>query len=425
MIRKRLLLLIFTLIFLPACESGNKNIQPIDDLRQKQTEIEQKDSEPVVFILNETLEMAKLGLVKDSEFSALDNTREQVKEQWGEPNQVGLAGAGYYAVYENRDITFGYNENGEIFDVRSYSKDLQKLTFDWIEQSLGSPVQETEFNGDNIYTYQVNENIQLKFVKPEESNFVDHISVYNPQKAVQRNEEYYLEIKGKSNRLSDSAWEKMLEWREQIVDFSKGQENVFVNGPNKKMVALTFDDGPDEATTPGVIDILEKYDVIGNFFFVGSNVKKYSAVVKNAFDKGHLVLNHSYNHVDLAKLANEEIQSEIDKTNAAIESVIGKRPALIRPPFGETDDQVAEIAKEGGYSVVLWSIDTLDWSQKEADNIVKNVMDNVRNGDIILMHTTSQTNETKKALSKIIEELQKRKIEIVGLDTLLNVAAYQ
>ena len=417
MIRKKLLLLVFTLIFLAACESGNKNIQPIDDLPQKQTEIEQKDSEPVAFILNDILEKAKLGLVKDSEFSALDNTMEQVKEQWGEPNQVDLAGAGYYAVYENRDITFGYHENGEIFDVRSYSKDLQKLTFDWIEKSLGSPVQEAEFNGDNIYTYQVNEIIQLKFVIPKASKVVDHISVFNPKKAALTTEKYYLEIKGKSNRLSDSAWGKMLEWREQIVDFSKGQENVFVNGPNKKMVALTFDDGPDEATTSGVIDILEKYDVIGNFFFVGSNVKKYPAVVKKAFDKGHLVLNHSYNHVDLAKLANEEIQSEIDKTEAAIEAIIGKRPAMIRPPFGETDQQVASIAKEEGYSVVLWSIDTLDWSQKEASNIVKNVIDNIRNGDIILMHTTSETSETKKALPIIIEELQKRNIEIVGLDT--------
>jgi peptidoglycan-N-acetylglucosamine deacetylase len=296
---------------------------------------------------------------------------------------------------------------------------------DWIEKSLGSPVQEAEFNGDNIYTYQVNEIIQLKFVIPKASKVVDHISVFNPKKAALTTEKYYLEIKGKSNRLSDSAWDMMLEWREQIVDFTKGQENVFVNGPNKKMVALSFDDGPDKATTSGVIDVLEKYHVIGNFFFVGSNVKKYPAVVKKAFDKGHLVLNHSYNHVDLAKLPNEEMQSEIDKTEAVIEAIIGKRPAMIRPPFGETDQQVASIAKEEGYSVVLWSIDTLDWSQKEASNIVKNVIDNIRNGDIILMHTTSETSETQKALPIIIEELQRGNIEIVGLDTLLNVAAYQ
>ena len=425
MFRKKLLILILTFIFLAACESGNKVIQPIDDLHKKQTEIEQKNSETVTIILNEILENAKFGLVKDSEFSALDNTMEQVKERWGEPDQVDRAGAGYYAVYETRDITFGYHENGEIFDVRSYSKNLQKLTFDTIEKSLGGPIQETEFNGDNIYTYQVNENIQLKFVISEESNFVDHISVFNPQKAVHTTEEYNLEIKGKSNRLSDSAWERMLEWREQIVDFSKGHENVFVNGPNKKRVALTFDDGPDEATTSGVIDILEKYDVIGNFFFVGSNVKKYPDVVKTAFEKGHLVLSHSYNHVDLAKLANKEIQTEIQKTEEAIKTIIGKRPAMIRPPFGETDQQVATIAKEEGYSVVLWSIDTLDWSQREAVNIVKNVIDNVRNGDIILMHTTSEQSETQKALPTIIEELQKRNIEIIGLDTLLHVKAYQ
>jgi peptidoglycan-N-acetylglucosamine deacetylase len=237
--------------------------------------------------------------------------------------------------------------------------------------------------------------------------------------------DYLLEIKGKSNQLSQTAWGTMLEWREQIVDFSKGYDHVFVNGPNKKMIALTFDDGPDSAVTTKVIDILDEYDVTGNFFFVGKNVTKYPEVVKQAFEKGHLVLSHSYNHIDLAQIGNEELRSEIEKTESSIEEIIGKRPAMIRPPYGETDDQVAGIAKEKGYSVVLWSIDTLDWSQKEAGNIFKNVIEHVRNGDIILMHTTSETSETQKALPMIIEELQKRNFDIVGLDTLLNTEAYQ
>jgi peptidoglycan-N-acetylglucosamine deacetylase len=246
-----------------------------------------------------------------------------------------------------------------------------------------------------------------------------------PEYNLPEKNDYLLEIKGKSNQLSQTAWGRMLEWREQIVDFSKGYDHVFVNGPNKKMIALTFDDGPDSAVTTKVIDILDEYDVIGNFFFVGKNVTKYPEVVKQAFEKGHLVLSHSYNHIDLAQIGDDELRSEIEKTESSIEEIIGKRPAMIRPPYGETDDHVAGIAKERGYSVVLWSIDTLDWSQKEAGNIFKNVIDHVRNGDIILMHTTPETSETQKALPMIIEELQKRNFDIVGLDTLLNMEAYQ
>ncbi|MBY0147613.1 polysaccharide deacetylase family protein [Neobacillus niacini] len=425
MILRMTLILVFLLFFLAACESGNKNITPINDMPEKQTEVTEKETDSVTYLLNKINEKAKLGLVEKCEFSALDSTMDQVKSQWGEPDKVDRAGSGYYAVYENRDITFGYNENGQIFDVRSYSPYLQKITFDWIEKSFGDPVKKTELEGENIYTYQVNDDIQLKFIISKQTKAVDHISVYNQKKTKIEKESYYLEIKGKSNQLSPTAWGRMLEWREQIVDFSKGYDHVFVNGPNKKMIALTFDDGPDSAVTTKVIDILDEYDVTGNFFFVGKNVTKYPEVVKQAFEKGHLVLSHSYNHIDLAQIGEEELRSEIEKTESSIEEIIGKRPAMIRPPYGETDDQVAGIAKERGYSVVLWSIDTLDWSQKEAGNIFKNVIEHVRNGDIILMHTTPETSETQKALPMIIEELQKRNFDIVGLDTLLNMEAYQ
>ena len=147
--------------------------------------------------------------------------------------------------------------------------------------------------------------------------------------------------------------------------------------------------------------------------------------MRAAYEKGNLISSHRYNHIDLAKLTKGELLTQMEKAEKAIEAIIGKRSAMLRPPYGETDELVATVAKEQGYSIVLWSIDTLDWSQKEASNIVKNVMENVRNGDIILMHSTEEQNETKKALPLIIEELQKDNFEIVGLDELLNVRAYQ
>lgn len=152
---------------------------------------------------------------------------------------------------------------------------------------------------------------------------------------------------------------------------------------------------------------------------------EHPEVVKKAFTQGNLVLSHSFNHVELTKLNNEAVRKEIDNAGQAIKSVIGKEPAILRTPYGDTNAQVAEVSSQAGYSIVLWSIDTLDWSQKDAKNIVANVMENVRNGDIILMHSDTDKIETKKALPMIIQELQKRNFEIVSLDDLLNIKAYQ
>ncbi|MGG3468001.1 polysaccharide deacetylase family protein [Neobacillus pocheonensis] len=414
------LLALLLITVLTACDSKEQQSKPIKDVPQKQTELPPKEVAPMTIKLKEIKEKENLGLVKDCEFSALDSTMVQVKEKWGEPDRVDRAGSGFYATYEHRGIAFGFNANGEIFDVRSFSNELQQISFTEIERTLGSPDQVTEYNNDQIETYDINATIQLKFIIPEKTKVIDHISVFNQQRAAK----YLLDIKGNSNQLSSSAWEKMLQWRKQMVNFSKGHENVYINGPNQKRVALTFDDGPDAAITPAIIDILNKYRVKGNFFFIGSNVVKYPEVVKKAFDNGNLVLNHSYNHVDLTNLTNQEIQSQIEKTEQAIAEIIGKKPAIIRPPYGETNPKVASIAQNEGDSIVIWSIDTLDWSQKEASNIVKNVVANVRNGDIILMHSTPEQTETKKALPQIIEELKKRNFEIVGLDRLLNVKAY-
>ncbi len=161
-----------------------------------------------------------------------------------------------------------------------------------------------------------------------------------------------------------------------------------------------------------------------SIFFIGSKVIEHPDVVKNAFNKGNLILSHSYHHLELTKLGNDAILAEIDQAGSTIKSVIGKEPAIIRPPYGDTNTQVAGLAKQEGYSIVLWSIDTLDWSQKESKNIINNVVENLRNGDIILMHSDSDKQETLKALPLLIEELQKRDFEIVDLGTLLNIDAY-
>ncbi|MEH7355512.1 DUF4309 domain-containing protein [Neobacillus drentensis] len=375
-------------------------------------------------LINEILGWAGKGMVKDCPFNALDSTMEQVKSEWGEPDTVDTAGFGFYAAYNKKNIVLGYNKGGEIFDVRSYANDLKDISDQMVVKTLGQPAEVKDNNNENIYVYEVKQDIQLKIIILKSSKTIDHISVFHPNRAESTND-YILDIKGISNKLSDSAWTSMQEWRKSIVLFSKNHENVFINGPNFKKVALTFDDGPDQVITPAIIDILANHHVKGNFFFLGSRIKEHPDVVKDAFNQGNLILSHSYNHVELTKLGKEAVRKEIHDTEEAIKSIIGKEPAILRTPFGDTNAQVAAISKQEGYSIVLWSIDTLDWSQKEAKNIVNNGIANVRNGDIILMHSDSDKVETKKALPLLIEELQKRNFEIVDLEDLLNIKAYQ
>jgi peptidoglycan/xylan/chitin deacetylase (PgdA/CDA1 family) len=120
-----------------------------------------------------------------------------------------------------------------------------------------------------------------------------------------------------------------------------------------------------------------------------------------------------------------ELHNDIKRTEDAIEKVTGKKPAILRTPYGETDENVIAGAHKDGYSIVLWSIDTLDWSQKDRENIANNVLSNIRNGDIILMHSGQGNKETVEALPVIINKLQEKGYNIVDLETLLGIKAYQ
>ncbi|MBP2242734.1 peptidoglycan/xylan/chitin deacetylase (PgdA/CDA1 family) [Cytobacillus eiseniae] len=420
-----IMVVVFCVLFLSACQL--QRTAPEESLEQRESALQPKEADSTSILLNEILELANIGMTLGSQINVLESKMEQVKAEWGEPDKLDQAGKGSYATYDGKRVAVGFNEAGEIFDVRSYANSLSELTPAFIKETIGQPDQVRNVNNEEIYVYELNQMIELKFIIPNNSKAVHHLSILNQDRVnVDKTKEVYvLDIKGQSNQLTASAWESMNVWRKQIVAFAKEHENVYINGPNKKQVALTFDDGPDDNVTSAIIDILDKYRVKGNFFFLGSNAETYPDVVIKAYDGGHIVASHSYNHVELTKRSQEEIQTEIEQAGQAIKSIIGKEPAILRTPYGETNKQVAAIAKQEEYSIVLWSIDTLDWSQKEASNIVSNVMQNVRNGDIILMHSDSEKTATVKALPKLIEALQKEKFEIVDLETLLNVKAYQ
>lgn len=238
--------------------------------------------------------------------------------------------------------------------------------------------------------------------------------------------EFY-KILGVSNKLTENQKTAMAVWRDKIVILAKKNVGTMViNGSsNKKMVALTFDDGPDAKITPKILDVLKQNDVKGNFFFIGESVGKNKDVVKRAYAEGNLVLSHSFDHKDLSTKSEADIDKQIKDTENAIFNVIGKKPALIRPPYGETNDAVLKEASRNNLKIIIWSIDTLDWSQREKDNIIKNVLDNVRPGEIILMHSNEDKKVTLEALPDLISGLKAKGYNIVTLSEMLGVNAYK
>ncbi|WP_413298859.1 polysaccharide deacetylase family protein [Bacillus sp. 1P10SD] len=377
-------------------------------------------------IVQQIVSLASTGHVMNNPFAAHQSTITEVKKDWGEPDKVDQVGNGYYATYSKKFGVFGYTREGQIYDVRSNDPSIQNLTLADIKKVMGNPTSTTSIQSDKIYIYNLNKLYQLKWIIPTATNKVDHISVYSQVEPPTISESYILSIKGTSKNLSASAWDSMQKWRQSILTFPKNYPyDVFVNGPNKKRVALTFDDGPDRINTPKIIAALKQENVKGTFFFIGQKVQQNPDIVKSAFDNGNVIGSHSYLHHELTKESAEDIRQDLNQSSEAIRKILGKSPALLRPPYGDTDAKVINIAKEQHYKVIIWSLDTLDWSQKEQAHIQKNIFDNVRNGDIILMHSDDDKTETAKTVPMIIKELKRRGFEIVDVATLLNTNPYQ
>jgi peptidoglycan-N-acetylglucosamine deacetylase len=200
----------------------------------------------------------------------------------------------------------------------------------------------------------------------------------------------------------------------------------FVHGFAKtKSVALTFDDGPDAELTPKLLDVLKEQDVKASFFLLGNRIDSAPEVVKRAYSEGHLILSHTYSHPQLDKTSDEDIKKEMQQTEDKIYSLIGKRPALMRPPFGLVNQNVINIMKSMDYKVVAWSLDSLDWQSMNKDKIIERVMNNVNYNDVILTHMDGGKQPTLDAVPELIKQLKAKGYKFETLDTMFQVPAYK
>ncbi|MCI8885558.1 MAG: polysaccharide deacetylase family protein [Dorea sp.] len=179
-------------------------------------------------------------------------------------------------------------------------------------------------------------------------------------------------------------------------------------------IAITFDDGPNSHCTGRLLDGLKKRGVKATFFLIGKNVKENPDLVKRLDEEGHLIGNHTYNHVEITRISDEEAKKEITDTDEAICAITGKHVEYMRPPFGLWQE---ELEQELNVMPVMWSVDPLDWTTKNVDEIVNKVVTEAGENDIILLHDCYDS--SVDAALRIIDTLQKKGFEFVTADELI------
>lgn len=179
-------------------------------------------------------------------------------------------------------------------------------------------------------------------------------------------------------------------------------------------IALTFDDGPSAAWTPVLLDGLKERGVKATFFLIGENADKNPEIVKRMAEEGHLIGNHTYHHVELTKVSENEARLELADTSAVIVRITGKEPEYMRPPFGAWQ---RKLEREIQMLPVLWTIDPLDWTTENQDEIVNKVVTEAEENDIILLHDCYKS--SIEAGLRIVDILQEEGFMFVTVDELL------
>ncbi len=185
---------------------------------------------------------------------------------------------------------------------------------------------------------------------------------------------------------------------------------------NKKMVAITLDDGPHKTNTLKVIELFEKYNGRATFFMLGKNAELYPDVVKTVYEHGFEIGSHSWDHPDLKKLDIDGVNKQIVDTQDAIFKITGYEPKFIRPPFGSINDTVKEAISKNGMKIALWNLDTEDWKLKDANKIKDVIVNKAFDGAVILIHDIHSF--TINGLELALEELNNKGYQFVTLDTL-------
>ncbi len=189
-----------------------------------------------------------------------------------------------------------------------------------------------------------------------------------------------------------------------------------ISSKERPKIALTFDDGPNAVHTPVLLDGLKERDVKATFFLIGKNIEagNNAEIVKRELEEGHLIGNHTYNHVEITRVSNDTAYQEIKKTNDIITAITGEPVEYMRPPFGLWQK---DLEQRIHVLPVLWTVDPLDWATENVDEIVNKVVTDVEENDIILLHDCYKS--SVKAALRIVDLLEAEGYQFVTVDELL------
>lgn len=186
-------------------------------------------------------------------------------------------------------------------------------------------------------------------------------------------------------------------------------------------IALTFDDGPEAKLTPELLDLLAKHHIKATFFVVGQCVAEHPEIVARAAREGHEIANHSWSHPNFFKMSDEGIRRQLRQTDDAIKQATGKRPTLLRPPYGNLNARQKQwVHNEFGYRIVLWDVDPLDWKRPGPAVICRRILAETRPGSIVLSHDIHAG--TLQAMPETLDQLEAKGFKFVTVSELIAMA---
>lgn len=182
-----------------------------------------------------------------------------------------------------------------------------------------------------------------------------------------------------------------------------------------KYIAFTFDDGPGIYTNK-LLNKLEKYHSQATFFVLGSKANSYKSVLKREYELGMEIGSHTYSHKNLKTISSSDIKSEISKTNSAVSKVIGRKPTLLRPPYGNYNKTVSNYAE---VPMIYWTVDTLDWKYKQTKYVTNTILKSAKDSEIVLLHDIHET--SVNGFIKALPKLRKKGYELVTVSELYQI----
>lgn len=325
-----------------------------------------------------------------------------------------------YTLYENEDlisITLFKTKNEEE-EIQTYTYSLKKNAFlspeDFVSLSTLYSMANTllfERFGNVLDLSLLKENLHTNLFSIDHEYFY----LYYPPSTLSKKYKDTIIIDIPLEKLNIQV-EKTINVNQEIMEAEIDLEKVnSIIEMNKKVIALTFDDGPS-SHTEDIISILKENEAVATFFILGNKVKTYENVLRKSLEYGNELGNHTFNHKWLTKLKDEEIKKQIEDTQNIIYETLGYTPVLFRPSYGSINKRVRE---DISLDVVLWNIDTMDWKYKSVSKIRDRATLNAEDGSIILMHETYE--RTKKALPEIIQILKEKGFVFVTISELKQI----